>query len=153
VFGQDRFVDCFIKIDDNPEESPISAYSESPMPVSMTRLILYVRDVELLKSFYQSHFGFPVVEEIESEWAVLKAGEIEIAFHRVGEPYRERPRFPDTSNAKIVFSVESGLADLREKLLSVGVKMRNLRRFDGFARLMCDGEDPEGNVFQLSQAD
>jgi predicted enzyme related to lactoylglutathione lyase len=140
-------------MDDNPEESPISAYSESPMPASMSRLILYVRDVELLKSFYQSQFGFPVVEEIESEWAVLKAGEIEIAFHRVGEPYRERSKLPNISNAKIVFSVESGLSELREKLSNAGVRMRNLKRFDGFAQLMCDGEDPEGNVFQLSQAD
>ena len=123
------------------------------MPVSMSRLILYVRDVELLKSFYQSQFGFPVVEEIESEWAVLKAGEIEIAFHRVGEPYRERSKLPNTSNAKIVFAVESGLSELREKLLNAGVRMRNLKRFDGLAQLMCDGEDPEGNVFQLSQAE
>jgi hypothetical protein len=31
--------------------------------------------------------------------------------------------------------------------------MRDLKRFPGFPMLMCDGEDPEGNVFQLSQAD
>jgi hypothetical protein len=84
---------------------------------------------------------------------VLKAGEIELAFHRVGEPYRERSNHRNTSNAKIVFSVESGLSELREKLLSAGVRMRDLKRYDGFAQLMCDGEDPEGNVFQLSQAD
>lgn len=123
------------------------------MPVSMSRLILYVHDVELLKSFYQTHFGFHVTEEIDGEWAVLKAGEIELAFHRVGEPYRERSNHRNTSNAKIVLSVESGLSELREKLLSAGVRMRDLKRYDGFAQLMCDGEDPEGNVFQLSQAD
>jgi len=49
--------------------------------------------------------------------------------------------------------VESGLSELHEKLLNAGVRMRNLKRFDGFAQLMCDGEDPEGNVFQLSQAE
>jgi catechol 2,3-dioxygenase-like lactoylglutathione lyase family enzyme len=123
------------------------------MPVSMSRLILYVRDVELLRSFYQTHFGFPVVEKIENEWVVLRAGEIEIAFHRVGEPYRERLNHRNASNAKIVFSVESGLSELREKLLSAGVRMRDLKRYEGFAQLMCDGVDPEGNVFQLSQAD
>jgi hypothetical protein len=37
------------------------------MPVSMSRLILYVHDVELLKSFYQTHFRFHVTEEIEGE--------------------------------------------------------------------------------------
>lgn len=123
------------------------------MPISMSRLILYVRDVGSLKSFYQTHFEFPVTEEIENEWVVLKAGEIEIALHRVGEPYRELTKRTNTSNAKIVFSVESGLSELRGKLLSAGVRMRDLKRYDGFAQLMCDGEDPEGNVFQLAQAD
>ncbi|MFM0313267.1 VOC family protein [Paraburkholderia nemoris] len=123
------------------------------MSVSMTRLILYVRDVALLKSFYQTHFDLAVTEEIEGEWVVLKAGEVEIALHRIGEPYRDRPAGANTSNSKIVFSVLSGLPELREKLVNAGVPMRNLKRYDGFAQLMCDGEDPEGNVFQLSQAD
>jgi hypothetical protein len=101
------------------------------MSVSMTRLILYVRDVALLKSFYQTHFDLPVTEEIEGEWVVLKAGEIEIALHRVGEPYRDRPLEANTSNSKIVFSVQSGLPALREKLVNAGVPMRNLKRYDG----------------------
>jgi catechol 2,3-dioxygenase-like lactoylglutathione lyase family enzyme len=116
-------------------------------------LILYVRNVSLLKTFYQTHFAFPVVEETEDEWAVLRAGAVDIALHRVGELYRNLPAHANTSNAKIVFSVDSGLIDLREKLLAAGVRMRDLKRYDGFPQLMCDGEDPEGNVFQLSQAD
>jgi len=49
--------------------------------------------------------------------------------------------------------VKSGLPELRERLLAAGVKMRNLKRYTGFAHLMCDGVDPEGNVFHLSQPD
>ncbi|MGR9577887.1 VOC family protein [Pandoraea sputorum] len=123
------------------------------MPISMSRLILYVRDVELLKSFYRTHFAFPVIEEIESEWAVLKAGEVEIALHRVGVAYRDRPTSGETSNAKLVFSVQSGLEGLRETLVKAGVRMREMKRYEGFPQSMCDGEDPEGNVFQLSQRD
>ncbi|VVE77599.1 VOC family protein [Pandoraea sputorum] len=123
------------------------------MPISMSRLILYVRDVELLKSFYRMHFAFPVIEEIESEWVVLKAGEVEIALHRVGVAYRDQPTSGETSNAKLVFSVQSGLEDLRETLLKAGVRMREMKRYEGFPQSMCDGEDPEGNVFQLSQRD
>ena len=43
------------------------------VPMIMTRIILYVRNVESLKTFYQTHFDVPVVEEIRGEWAVLKA--------------------------------------------------------------------------------
>ncbi len=57
------------------------------------------------------------------------------------------------SNVKLVLTIRPGLPELREKLLAAGVKMRNLKQFSGFAQSMCDGKDPEGNVFQLSQAD
>ncbi|MFM0016488.1 VOC family protein [Paraburkholderia sediminicola] len=103
------------------------------MSVSMTRLILYVRDAALLKSFYQTHFDLAVTEDTEGEWVVLKAGEVEIALHRIGEPYRDRPPGPNTSNSKIVFPVLSGPPELREKLVNAGVPMRNLKRYDGFA--------------------
>jgi len=124
------------------------------MPLSMSRLILYVRDVARLKSFYQTHFDLAVVEEIENEWVVFNAGGVELALHLVGKPYRDQPRRSDAqSNAKIVFSVPAGLPEFRERLVKAGVAMRDLKRFAGFPMLMCDGEDPEGNVFQLSQAD
>src|ERR1700730_3401752 len=134
-------------------------------PIDMTAVILYVWNVDLLKSFYQTHFDLVVVEEIKGEWVVLKAGEVELALHLVGRKYRgdEPPEARDgddeqdadeeteaSSNAKLVFTVRSGLPELREKLLAAGVSMQNLKRYPGFAQLMCDGRDPEGNVFQLS---
>jgi catechol 2,3-dioxygenase-like lactoylglutathione lyase family enzyme len=119
----------------------------------LSRLILYVRDVTLLRTFYQTHFGFPAVEEIEGEWAVLDAGGVELAFHRVGVAYRQVERSESQSNAKLVFSIDSGLEVLSQRLALSGVKMREPKRFDGFPYLLCDGEDPEGNVFQLSQRD
>jgi hypothetical protein len=124
------------------------------MQATMSRLILYVHNVAALALFYRTHFGLELCEEIEGEWAVMKAGAMELALHRVGEPYRERHlQRRSTTNAKMVFSIESGLVELREKLRAAGVSMRELKRYQGFPQLMCDGEDPEGNVFQLSQPD
>jgi hypothetical protein len=123
------------------------------MPLPMTRLILYVHDVPRLKLFYQTHFDLPLSEEIGDEWVTLKAGAVEIALHRVGKPYRDRFKTDVSSNAKLVFTVESGLPEFRERLIAAGVSMRPLKRFVGYPQLMCDGEDPEGNVFQLAQPD
>jgi len=123
------------------------------MPLHMSRVILYVRNVSLLSAFYQKHFDLPVVEEIANEWVVLRAGSIELALHLVGEPFRGPVPTPAQSNAKLVFNVPTGLPEMRERLVSDGVHMRGLKRYDGFPLLMCDGEDPEGNVFQLAQPD
>ena len=84
----------------------------------------------------------------------MQAGAIEIALHRVGQAYRDEQAPRRThSNAKLVFSLPVGLAERREQMLAAGVAMRGLKRFDGFPYLLCDGEDPEGNVFQLMQHD
>src|SRR5262245_14348399 len=107
------------------------------VPMIMTRVILYVRDVERLRRFYQAHFDVAVVEEIAGEWAVLKAGEIELALHLVGPEYRRgapagggepqdgggQEDDGTASNAKLVFTVHSGLPELRERLLAAGVRM------------------------------
>lgn len=125
----------------------------SAMSLPVSRIIYYVRDVALLKNFYGTHFGLAVTEEIEGEWVVLQAGAIELALHRAGAPFRGAARNGGaTSNVKLVFSV-SDLHGLRERLLEAGVAMRGLKRYDGFPYVLCDGCDPEGNVFQLSQAD
>ncbi len=123
------------------------------MQIAMTRLILYVRDVARLKSFYQTHFGFRVIEEIDNEWAVLMAGQVELALHLVGQPFRNVPLVSEQSNAKVVFSVDSGLTELRSKLERAGVPVGEIKRYGGFAYSLCDGRDPEGNVFQLSEPD
>ena len=130
-----------------------NSISDLALPVSMTRLILFVRDVARLQSFYQEHFGFRVVEEIDKEWTVLMAGHIELALHLVGQPFRTAPTASIPSNAKLVFTVDSGLAELRTKLESAGVSVGEVKRYPGFAYSLCDGQDPEGNVFQLSQPD
>ena len=123
------------------------------MRISMTRLILYVRDVARLKAFYETHFGFRVVDEIDSEWAVLMAGQVELALHLAGKPFREVSLAPVSSNAKLVFTVDSGLSEFRSKLMKSGLPVGEIKRYPGFAYSLCDGRDPEGNVFQLSEPD
>ncbi len=121
------------------------------MKTTFGRLILYVHDVEALKGFYSENFGFEVIEEIASEWVVLKSGSMELALHRIGEAYRTDAQ-RTTSNAKLVFNLAGGnLEAFRTKLIEQGVVMREPKTFTGFDYLLCDGEDPEGNVFQLMQ--
>ncbi|MET3493965.1 putative enzyme related to lactoylglutathione lyase [Variovorax boronicumulans] len=121
----------------------------------MTRLILYVRDVALLKNFYQEHFGLSVItEEIENEWVVFDAGGVELALHLVGEAFRAKPAGNHSgTNAKFVFTISSDLAQHRDKLAGAGVAVQSLKRYDGFDYAMYDGVDPEGNIFQVMKLD
>jgi predicted enzyme related to lactoylglutathione lyase len=120
----------------------------------ITRIILYVQDVERLSAFYRDLFGLAVVEEIAGEWAVLKAGACELALHRAGKPWRvdDGEEWQAESNVKLVFSVDRDLKELRAELIARGVPMRNIKSYPPLTGLLCDGTDPEGNVFQLAQA-
>ncbi|MCR5897678.1 MULTISPECIES: VOC family protein [Burkholderia] len=127
------------------------------MPLPMTRIILYVQDVTLLKAFYQRHFDLPVIEEIDGEWAVLDAGAIELALHLAGPAFRHAAApsnaNPETNNMKLVFRIDADIDAHRDRLARDGVTVRDVKRFDGFPYRLLDGIDPEGNVFQVMQPD
>jgi predicted enzyme related to lactoylglutathione lyase len=121
------------------------------MTVSLARVILYVHDVERLSAFYREAFAFEVVEVIAGEWTVLKAGPCELALHRVGAAYRGAPiTGGGNSNAKLVLVVDRPIAEVREALMQRGVPMAAIKSY-GNTGPLCDGRDPEGNVFQLSE--
>ena len=122
---------------------------------SLQRIILYVQDVERLARFYESAFGLAVIEAIPGEWAVLDAGSCQLALHRVGAPYRvaDTGRWKAESNAKLVFTVARNIAELRAALMAKGVEMGEIKSYPGLTGPLCDGKDPEGNVFQLAQAE
>ncbi len=123
------------------------------MNISLNRIILFSKNVEGLRDFYMQHFNFKMVQEISGEWVVLNAGQMEIAFHKIGSDFTKEndEPFRVDSNTKLVFNIDSDLSAFREGLLGQGVALREIKSFPGFDYLLCDGEDPEGNVFQLSQ--
>ena len=43
------------------------------------------------------------------------------------------------------------LAELRAELVGKGVPMGAIKSYPGLTGPLCDGRDPEGNVFQLAQ--
>jgi predicted enzyme related to lactoylglutathione lyase len=114
--------------------------------LALNRIIVFGKDIKGLKQFYQSHFKLTLVEEIEGEWVVLNAGVIEIAFHRIGVGYRNDQPFHAENNIKLVFNIEDNLYQVRQELLNKGVNIKDIQ-FSSY----CDGEDIEGNVFQLHQ--
>jgi len=123
------------------------------LKVNLETIIFYVQDVESLKLFYINTFNLKVVEEYESLWALLEAGNMKIGLHRIGEQYidEHKGKFKFHNNTKIVFEIDVDINKVRANLINQNVPMRELKTFDNYDYWLCDGEDPEGNVFQLKQ--
>jgi hypothetical protein len=95
-----------------------------------------------------------VVQEIGGEWVVF-AGPCQLALHRVGKPYRvaDAADWTVDSNVKLVFTIDRPLAEVRAELVARGVPMGEIKSYPGLTGQLCDGTDPEGNVFQLAEAE
>lgn len=110
---------------------------------AVSRIMLFVHDVPKVAAFYRDILGLPPLGEITPEWVELQAGNCTIALHHASKPLHER----GDASAKIVFGVKdvpAGKALLEDR----GVKMGRIHSFSGID--ICDGKDPEGNLFQIS---
>ncbi|NIG55718.1 VOC family protein [Chitinophaga sp. Cy-1792] len=120
------------------------------MKLKLNTIIFYVQDPQRLKIFYRDVLGLTVVEE-DDIWVLLQAGEVFVGLHKIGPAYADKMTAGHQfdSNTKIVFELDEDIQLVRKQLLEQGVPMRELKTFDNYDYWLCDGTDPEGNVFQL----
>lgn len=121
---------------------------------TLSRIIIFAGEPGRCAGFFREYFGFASVGEWTSEWAELDAGGCRLAFHQAWAaegPLREPTGAPSNPH-KLVFTV-ADVALARYQLVSSGVALGQIRRFQdavGNPVEICDGTDPEGHVFQLS---
>ncbi len=123
------------------------------MKLSLNTIILYVQNVDSLKNFYNDILGLEIIEDDGGIWTLLQAGNGYVGLHKMGDQYRNgrEPEFKFHNNAKVVFELQDDINEARQTLIDKGVEMREMKTFDNYDYWLCDGEDPEGNVFQLKQ--
>ena len=121
---------------------------------SLERIILFGYQIDQLKHFYVQYFNFTIVEEVFDQWVVLQAGHMQLALHKVGAGYEpeDGAKFKAESNTKLVFRLKEGIEQFRERLKNDGFTIGDIKSFEGYDSLFCDGEDIEGNVFQIEQS-
>jgi predicted enzyme related to lactoylglutathione lyase len=113
--------------------------------MNISRVIIFTHDVNRLSEFYRTTFGLDVLGAADAEWTELSTGTSNIAFHRYGEEIEGRDGW-----IKIVFQSNDVSAE-RERLIARGIEMSDVVEFGSIQ--LCDGRDPDGNVFQISSRD
>lgn len=109
--------------------------------LGINRIILFVKNPKALAELYSKKLGLKVRETAEDgKWIDLDAGGIRIGLHAGGKAKK-------SSTSKIVF-FSKDVEATRKKLMAAGLKLSVVREF-GRLRF-CDGKDPEGNLFQIS---
>ena len=109
------------------------------MALELRRIIVFTGDMAAMAAFYGEVLGLPLAGE-ETGWKSFAAGPVEIALHQGSAMLGRRP-------PKLAFYAEDVPA-LRETLTARGARMGRLLRSGDLT--FCDGKDPDGNPFQIS---
>ncbi|MEZ5307207.1 MAG: VOC family protein [Pyrinomonadaceae bacterium] len=116
----------------------------------ISRIILFVDDIVSMARFYSETVGAGE-HRFESEmFVVFETDGAELCLHQTPEQYRNtNGEYPprEDSNQKFVFHSDEPLKE-HERLVFLGVSMREPVKYGDL--ILCDGFDPEGNVFQIS---
>lgn len=80
------------------------------MKATLDTIILYVKNIELLKNFYVENFRLKFIEE-DHVWSLLNAGSINIGFHKIGDQYLEKIESGHIfdNNTKLVFEIDGDI--------------------------------------------
>jgi catechol 2,3-dioxygenase-like lactoylglutathione lyase family enzyme len=112
------------------------------LTLGLRRIILFTRSLDAMTAFYRDVLGLELLVD-EKGWKEFSvragdAGGVRLALH-AGEPA--------PGKTKLAFFTDE-VEKARDELVKRGAKMRALKGGDGLD--LCDGEDPDGNPFQLS---
>ena len=119
------------------------------MSTPLNRIIIFVGNVEKCARFYRDVFGFTALPSDTSDWIELDTGGCRLAFHKAHGPRGpiDTPTGGAMNPHKIVFFAKD-VEGTREAVIAGGAKMGDIRKFGKL--VFCDGKDPEGHVFQIS---
>ena len=109
------------------------------MQLSMRRIVLFTADMERQTAFYRDVLGLRLRQD-EPRWKEFDAGGCVIALHNGSSRVGARP-------PKIGFWAKD-VAAARTELIARGAKLGKLMSGGGLTR--CEGKDPDGNPFSIS---
>jgi len=101
--------------------------------MKLARVILFARNMATMTAFYRDVLGLPVKSE-EEGWVEFDG----FALHRGA---------PKPGSTKLAFASKD-VAKTREELVARGATMGKVKDFGSL--VLCDGQDSEGNLFQIS---
>jgi catechol 2,3-dioxygenase-like lactoylglutathione lyase family enzyme len=107
--------------------------------LSIRRIIIFTLRMPLIAAFYRDVLGLRQVAD-EAGWKEFAAGGCNIALHNGSSTVgRRAPKFVFYSN---------DVAVTREMLLARGARLGKVKSGKGLD--LCEGKDPDGNPFQIS---
>ena len=120
----------------------------------MTSIVLWVEDLSIAKDFYQKLLSAEIPDD-SATFVRVASKDNEVLLHLVPEQYREGislpPRLREDAVIKPIFVVPS-VNEARAAVAGLSGQVNSADTEQVYAQSRyCDGFDPEGNMFQVSE--
>ncbi|MCH9650057.1 MAG: hypothetical protein K0U98_17605 [Deltaproteobacteria bacterium] len=123
--------------------------------LQIARIILFVKDIDLMVSFYEDVLRLSRTNSPDDSegFVSFDVGAAQLALHQIPETYARNITISDPPVArgdtpiKLAFGAEN-VSQISAELKSRGAAMGPVQEFGSLH--LCDGMDPEGNIFQIS---
>ena len=119
-----------------------------------TGAVLFVSKIQQVADFYEQVAGLVILAQ-ESDHIILERGSYQLVVHKIPEHYKSNS---DGNSArqhntlKPVYFI-ADISAARDAAARLGGKISaKEKEWDFQGTLVCDGVDPEGNIFQLRQS-
>ena len=109
------------------------------MDLAIRRITLFTSDMGKMTSFYRDVLGLKLVEDTPG-WKQFDAGTCRLALHKGKSRVGARP-------PKIGFYAKD-VAKAKAWLESRGAKLGEIKSFEAVS--FCDGKDPDGNIYAIT---
>lgn len=109
------------------------------MTLSLRRIVLFTKNMPAMAAFYRDVLGLKLRKD-EPGWKEFDANGCVIALHNGTSAIGKRP-------PKLGFWADN-IETARQELLGRGARMSKVTRGGGLSR--CEGKDPDGNPFSIS---
>ena len=122
---------------------------------SQAGLFIYAKDLERIATFYESVMGVSRLHATP-EMVILQLQNLQLLIHGIPEHIASTfeittpPERREDTALKFFFTVES-IANARTAAAALGGEVFN-EQWRGPGFIVCNGYDPEGNIFQLREA-
>ncbi|MEZ5347382.1 MAG: VOC family protein [Pyrinomonadaceae bacterium] len=114
----------------------------------LSRVILFVNDMNKMKEFYSYVLGLPIFDDSDPGFIILDAGSLQLCLHQIPKKYAVKNSEPKEESATKIVFFSDDVENERTELMAKNVRMKKTIFWNEIA--FCDGFDPEGNIFQIS---
>jgi catechol 2,3-dioxygenase-like lactoylglutathione lyase family enzyme len=112
--------------------------------------VVFVRDMPVMRRFYEDILGFPLLRELSSSWIEYRVGDNTLALAKPGLTAADAPTPHGSASLQLAFKVSASEVDAcADELVRQGVDLLSAPTDQAFGHRTLFFRDPDGNLLEV----